>query len=352
MRKSLLILSDIVIAISLLLLKTAEVAAQLPEEEYFRTLSADLSLSKCDVTEEKSDHFLNTETLSEDGFVIKEDFEAELTGTTTEGAEVKSGYDFHGVNTQLLCITDGGSYTLPVVSSTDSIIELSFDLFPKNMSDGDIFKLCGVPILAFHNTALQLLNKTAAAQMNLDWYKIMLIISQNRIQIFINNCQASEPLSLSETVDVKNLMISFHAGSSAEIYVDSIMIAGISGRESTIIRTDYIRYGCHIHHLVPGEIEAGITVYNYSNGELNGKMIMTLYRRTDKSEVLIGFSMSETVRISAGRCQSVVQKINVPESTKGCYLKTYFWETEKMVPYIEENAALMGYRDNSQIQRD
>lgn len=272
---------------------------------------------------------------AEEFLYIEEDFD------DTSQENIISGYDFNGDRTKFLSLFDGKGYSLPEFNTKNSITELTFDMLFPEMEDDKILFLGEYPLLSIFDDGLQFCGRTILQQINLEWHKIKVIINGEGVQIFINDVKYSDKVSFPPEINPEQLKILFTTTKS-KIYLDNVCLKKRQNGDAEILTTDYTRFDCHIHKLYPGLIQAGVTVYNYSDAEIKGKAFLCLYKESKGQIVLEKISAMENTVIQKHSCESFFAQIIVPDSQEKYYLKTFFWEMTDLKPFIN-NALIENY---------
>lgn len=265
----------------------------------------------------------NTEKFS----YIEENF------NNTSQENIIRGYDFNGDKTKFLSLFDGKYYLLPEFNAKNSITELSFDMLFSEMEDDNVLFLGEYPLLSICNAELQFCGETILQQINHEWHKIKVIINGDIIQIFVNDVKCFDEVSFLQEINSEQLNIMF-AATKSKVYLDNVCLKKRQSDDVEILITDYTRFGCHIHKLYPGPIQSGVTVYNYSDGEIKGEVFLCLYKESEGQITLEKISAIENTIVEKNSCESFFAEIIVPDSQEKYYLKTFFWKMNELKPYI------------------
>lgn len=278
-------------------------------------------------------------TLFTENFEASGDFN--LSADENSKAQITPAFGADGTATNALNLKGSSAFfdAAKGFGITECVIE--FDFLPQNITeDGFVAfsmlsedNLAQIPVLSFAGEALYFMGEEIAQSVHIDWYKIKIVVGEDAMCIFLNNRQKGEAVPLVEGFDLIKATLRFAvSGSNGKnsIYIDNINIFNPEQGEVLIENCDFLRYECAIDEILPGEIEASISLYNY-DGENTAKSLRLLVGLFDEKGMCKA-SATLPVSVNGGECITLTQVIEIPKNADDYEIRVFGWD-ENMVPY-------------------
>lgn len=277
--------------------------------------------------------------------LLTEDFEVvgdfSLSADENSTALITSAFGADGSATNTLNLKGSSAFfdAAKDFNMTESVIE--FDFLPQNITeDGFVAfsvlsedNLAQIPVLSISGEALYFMGEEIAQSVHIDWYKIKIVVGEDAMRIFLNNRQKGEIVPLVAGFDLTKATLRFGvsgANGKNSVYIDNINIFNPLQGEVLIENCDFLRYECAIDEILPGEIEASISLFNY-NKENTAKSLRLLVGLFDEKG-MCSSSVSQIVSVNGGESITLSKHITVPKNAENYEIKVFSWD-ENMKPY-------------------
>lgn len=257
-------------------------------------------------------------------------------------AQITAAFGSDANATKALNLKGSGAF-LDAAKNIDisgSVIE--FDFLPRNITeDGFVVfsilsedNLAQIPVLSISGEALCFMGQEILQSVHIDWYRIKLIVGEDTMCLFLNNRQKGETIPHIDGFDLKKSTLRFAvSGANGKncIYIDNINVFKPMDGEILIENCDFLRYECSVEEILPGEIEASISFFNYDKKQTTKslRILVGLFDKKDKCHVVA----SKLVAVNGGECVTLSQPITVPKNAGNYEIKVFGWD-DKMEPYI------------------